>query len=702
MNGASSSRGIALIAVLVVLGVLLAMIGPFLLSMGHGDAAARARIDEINADWGAKSVRDLALAKAARGVFWTDATPMSDGRDEFPATLDLPESFASMQKGLSGRNLLQVEVEDEQRRIDLDSATPLVLANLLGTVTRVRTEVDAEATEISCDGPLDAFPESGMLLVGREVIAYGARDGDRFVDLKRGQLAELGFFPAPSFPDYKVAEQSLVLDFRCVLAVMYPHFGDGDPTTRNPYGSVREVARIATLGLPGFTADELDLLERFCTVSSLRENSAKWGKPERVFAIVEDESHERCILHVRSAAALGAGRVVRMRSTDDSLVEYRRRRLRERGRDARSHQPVRSCRHRAAPTDHVAVRGDRHRGRAARAGAGERQHRRLRGAGGDPVPGSTPTAGEDPDRRPRRHRGAAGVRTSARGRARRSHPHAARRSAAVRRSVAGRRTPASSVRGVGGLRREGPAARGHRGGHVRAAAAPAGALRRPAARLSGDGRGGHDADHVPQRAARALSRVGGGAAADRSRGRACRTPRRSARGAGLRSLLGRRDPGRSRGVPAPRSPVAVLADLADQHGRDPARRTRHDPADADDRAPPCDPVPGRRVRRSAVPRSDVGVGGDPAAALDHPVPVPEQSLRPRELSELSPSRGPRHRSRGRLRGRQQRAARARAAGREDLRPQPHLVPADDRGWPRRAPRGGVLVPPGPARATDSL
>jgi hypothetical protein len=190
----SQSRGIALIAVLVVLGVLLAMVGPFLVSMGHGDQRSRALVDEKRADWTSASVRDAALAATARGVFAVDESPHSDGRAEFPESIELPESFGALTANREGRDLVQAEVQDEQRRIDLDSVTPLVLANLLGTVTRLRGEVDMEAGELSCEGSLDAFPETGMLLVGREVIAYGARDADTFFDLRRGRLAELGFF----------------------------------------------------------------------------------------------------------------------------------------------------------------------------------------------------------------------------------------------------------------------------------------------------------------------------------------------------------------------------------------------------------------------------------------------------------------------------------------------------------------------------
>ncbi|MBK8978077.1 MAG: hypothetical protein IPM29_19405 [Planctomycetes bacterium] len=316
-------RGLALIAVLVALAVLLAMAGPFVFSMGRGDEAARASLEELRAEWGSASARDVLLQRAAEGCFMYDQTRASDGRAEFPASLELPGQLAEVGQGGLGRTLLQGEVEDVQRTLDLDTATPLALANLLDLAVRTTDEVALEDSEIPVDGALDAFGETGYLLIDREVIAYDARDGSRFRGLRRGQLAEFGYFPAELAPDYVIPADSLVLDLRCVLAVLFPHEGDGVPMTRTPYGSVSEVQRIELLGLPGFSAQQLETLERYCTTVSMRENSARFGHAERVFLIREDPlQHLPRILQVRSGAGIGAGRIVRIRSLDGVLVEY--------------------------------------------------------------------------------------------------------------------------------------------------------------------------------------------------------------------------------------------------------------------------------------------------------------------------------------------------------------------------------------------
>jgi hypothetical protein len=315
-------RGLALIAVLVALGVLLAMTAPFLLSMGHGADASRALVDEMQADWGSASARDALLQAAANGAPAVDPTPNADGRDEYPSGLDLPEEFAGLTEADGGRTVLQGEVEDLSRRIDLNSATPLSLANLLGLAVRVREEVESDATELAVDGPIDAFPPSGFLICQREVIRYEGRDGDRFHGLTRGAFAELGFFPAQAFRDHVIPADSLVLDFRCLLAVTMPFRAEAEPGRLRPYAAVAELARIAEAGFPGFDAVELEVLERFTTVSAFPQRSARFGRSERVFEIFPDELEQPRILQVKSNVGLGAGSVVRIRSLDGELVEY--------------------------------------------------------------------------------------------------------------------------------------------------------------------------------------------------------------------------------------------------------------------------------------------------------------------------------------------------------------------------------------------
>ncbi len=315
------TQGFALIAVLVALSILLALAAPFLLSMGHGDEAARQEVEAKRVDWAVDSVRDFLLGNAAKSSFAEDLTPLVDSLDEYPSSVELPEGFEALTE--RGKVRLGGEVWDLQRKIDLNSATPLLLANLLGLGARLSEEHEGEWTEVKVDDA-SGFPEQGYLIINREIVQYGERDDSTFRDLTRGLFIAEGFRPAyfetPDGEPVKTGEGTLVLDFRTVLAVAFPFWGD--QTKLEQYGTVRELQRFAQLGFPGFDRAELDELERHCTVGSRNQHSSRFGKPERVFGIWRDEMERQLALRVRSAADIGGGSLIRIRSTDGTRSEY--------------------------------------------------------------------------------------------------------------------------------------------------------------------------------------------------------------------------------------------------------------------------------------------------------------------------------------------------------------------------------------------
>ncbi len=299
-------RGLALIAVLVALGVLLGLAIPFLLSSGHGEAAAIQRADTTQAELGAASVRDLLLAQAAKSHVALDETPAFDSVAEFAGHLELPEALAAL--GEKGRQLLAGETEDAQRRINVNTASPLVLANLLGSAARLTEKHEADAARLLLDDA-SRLPQAGVVIVDRELIRYARRTDRELLDLERGLRLADGF-AGP----HLLAADLLVLDYRVVLAVTFPMLErQGDRRDqRIPYASIRELSRIAPLGFGAFTAEELDVLERACTVASMHEFGGPFGRAERVFAVMPGG----LTLQVRSASFLGGGTIVRVRSVD--------------------------------------------------------------------------------------------------------------------------------------------------------------------------------------------------------------------------------------------------------------------------------------------------------------------------------------------------------------------------------------------------
>lgn len=301
----ADARGLALVAVLVALGILLGLAIPFLLSMSHGQAAAVLRVDEAQAEIGSASVRDLLLDQVARGHAALDETPGHDTLAEFPGQVTVPDALAAFTE--RGRQLLAGEAEDLQRRINLNTASPLVLANLTGGVARLASAHEPDVDRLQLDDA-SGFPDQGIVVVDRELIRYGRRTDTELLDLQRGVRADEGF---ASSVEHRLAAESLVIDYRCVLAVTYPFWERHESGRRVfvPYQAVSELTRLATTGYGGFTLRELDALEEACTVASISEVGTTFGKPERVFEITPGGM----TLQLRSAAFLAGGTVVRVR-----------------------------------------------------------------------------------------------------------------------------------------------------------------------------------------------------------------------------------------------------------------------------------------------------------------------------------------------------------------------------------------------------
>lgn len=313
---ADDERGLALLAVLVALSILLALAAPFLISMGNGAEVARQLGAETKAGLASESVRDLLLQAAARSESTYDLTPDADGLDEYPSGVVLPEGFEGLKS--RGRTVLGGEVEDMQRRFALEGVTPLTLANLVRAASTTAREFGSDDDELRV---LDTsgFPEQGMLFVNHEAIRYGAKTGSTFQDLTRGLLVDLGF----RLPEeHTVGDGSLVLDMRCVFGAALPFLRDGDPTTRGPLLDPRDLAEVEDLGFEPFTVEELGRFARFTTARGFASEATTWGRGERVFEFVENPRQQIVAVRTRRSGGISGGQLVRLRSLDGELVEY--------------------------------------------------------------------------------------------------------------------------------------------------------------------------------------------------------------------------------------------------------------------------------------------------------------------------------------------------------------------------------------------
>lgn len=309
MNRPAEQSGFALIATMVAMGILLALVLPFLSAVMQEGAIAGAVVDAERTQQLASGQRELLLYRAgqlhpAQEYSLEGGTPDWDGRDEYPGLVPMPEVFDFYNKGL----LNSAEIYDLQRRIHLPTASPLVLANLLGLATHLAEEVEPEGSELRV---LDAtnFPEeNGSLLVNGERIDYQSREGNVFLGLRRRIEQRLPY-------------DALVLDYRVVMAVTWQfaeRFG-GRRDRFQPYASVGELQRIGEVpGTPGrFTRAQMDVLEAHCRTAGMNDYAQRFGKEVRVVNALDNTGSPHPALRTTDALGLGGGTVVRIRSLKD-------------------------------------------------------------------------------------------------------------------------------------------------------------------------------------------------------------------------------------------------------------------------------------------------------------------------------------------------------------------------------------------------
>lgn len=303
-NDRMSERGIALIAVIAALSALLLIAVPFSMSMRDHRESATAFSARSKTRAGASSVLAYAKAQLARTHESIDETPEYDTPDEFvidftglPFRVDDP-------KGL----LWSVDVEDEQGKIALDSASPHLLGNLLG-MSRVSAVVTPDDVSIPVDDLSRFSPDGGMVWIGGELIRYQSTGSRGLQGCERGVQVEWARFLNPL--DHEIG--AIVLDARAMfLAHLGIHLGKGENRVAS-FGSRTAVKRIADFSGVAFTTEEVDRLLAVSTVHALRPGAEGFGDSQEALNPLawfeEDELGGRRLM-LQNARYMNAGTLV--------------------------------------------------------------------------------------------------------------------------------------------------------------------------------------------------------------------------------------------------------------------------------------------------------------------------------------------------------------------------------------------------------
>ncbi|MSR61107.1 MAG: hypothetical protein EXS08_01495 [Planctomycetes bacterium] len=188
-------RGLAMVAVLLVLVALFVLSAPFLVTVRNADQASGEAADRATLRITLDAAARHAAVKLAASHPSVDPTPYFDDASELAVSSVFPPDFLPTSD--PHQALWGIAAEDLAGRIDLASASPHVLANLIGGTARLTSECKQKdgALEISDAGGL---LNDGVVCVDNEVIGYAELGPTKLAKLSRGLLVKPGADDKPS------------------------------------------------------------------------------------------------------------------------------------------------------------------------------------------------------------------------------------------------------------------------------------------------------------------------------------------------------------------------------------------------------------------------------------------------------------------------------------------------------------------------
>lgn len=303
-----SQAGIALVMVVVVLVALAIIATPFALSMRGMESSALLSFQHEAARGDAL----LALAAAERHLenthpFLDAETPYSDGADEIA-----PPDLAARHPRLLPRDptgvVASVSITDESGKVNLSTASPYLLGNLLGGRASLTEDVDERAALLPVTAT-EGFLPTGLLWVGRELVEYTLLQPGAFEDCRRGMpSANL----AGSAPQAHAAGDE-VLDARLLLLAEH-----GWRIRPGIFDLFRRVDGLKDIGLYGELTYTAEDLERVRDSLSVAGGAPLWRDRQAIrgTATARDGGIE---LLVDDGSRCGAGTVVQLRDRAGAL-----------------------------------------------------------------------------------------------------------------------------------------------------------------------------------------------------------------------------------------------------------------------------------------------------------------------------------------------------------------------------------------------
>ncbi|MCY2960459.1 MAG: hypothetical protein NTY35_09875, partial [Planctomycetota bacterium] len=320
----SGQSGFALIAVLIVLLSLLILATPFLLSARGADQASTRLADRTDARVALDTASRHARAVLAEtyGSADLDRTPYFDGEDEVRVDNAFPAGFLDAKD--AGGAMWTVDSRDVAGLVDLDSASPQVLANLMGLTSRLGAVLEANGKEILFAANANFEPQ-GFVWIAGETVQIRKVVENAAVDFTRGVFGPSGGTEWLGGPRPPVSHGigTPVLDQRALAPVLWRLVSpDDEPRAWESIERLPECGNFALAAAtdPAGTAVMRDALLRrlreFGTAHGGLRAGARWQRAARLASKIEGGKDGR--FRVDSGRWLNPGATVRVRDGQSS------------------------------------------------------------------------------------------------------------------------------------------------------------------------------------------------------------------------------------------------------------------------------------------------------------------------------------------------------------------------------------------------
>lgn len=290
-RGPKAEGGFVLIAVLLVLLALFALSAPFLGTARNASASSEYSANDTRVRLALDGAGKHARVALERSHPALDATPYFDDLTELGVPIEALDGFPDPTdpNGVAWG----AEAVDVAGFIDLNSASPQVLANLLGGVARLAKPVNSGDSDIPVTSP-DAFPDGSVIAVNGELIRLGAPDEERQLTASQRGLGtvqddEGNWQTTGPAPPSNHGIGAFVFDQRSYAPSVWRTLGPNN--TLQTLDTVEEIRAADDFSLSGsFDDAALRALRRQATVYGSIGAGPTWQRPTRLIVPLEAET----------------------------------------------------------------------------------------------------------------------------------------------------------------------------------------------------------------------------------------------------------------------------------------------------------------------------------------------------------------------------------------------------------------------------